>query len=272
MRAADVGAVAQLTAAAFSRDLTDESAARRWHQRVAYLLESDPDGAFVAEHDGRVVGVAEAMARERLWCLSLFAVAPDVQGAGTGRALLDRALAYAPVTDAGLIVSSNDPRALGLYAQAGFAMHPTFEARGCVDHGRLPPHDGSVREVDGDAVGSLAAVARAIRGAPYTAELRYALEGGARILCLADRGFAVIMPDRPIWLLVARDETTAATLLWNALARAEGPVSVRWITGGQQWAIDVLVRARLRLVAYGALCVRGRPGPLKPFLPSGPFV
>ena len=46
---------------------------------------------------------------------------------------------------------------------------------------------------------------------------------------------------------------------------------VRWITAAQQWAIEVLARAGLRLTAYGALCVRGMPGPLAPFLPSAPF-
>lgn len=272
MQAADVGPVAHLTAAAFSQDIADEAAARRWHARVKYPWASDPDGAFVAELDGRVVGVAEAIVRERLWCLSLFAVQPGLQGAGTGRALLERAVAYGPVNAAGLIVSSNDPRALCLYARAGFALLPTLEAQGSVDRRRLPRHDGGVRDVDGGDIESLAALARSVRGAPYTAELHYALEGGARLLRLGDRGFAVSMPGRPLWLLVARDEAAATALLWNALARAEGPASVRWITGAQQWAIDVLVRARLRLVAYGALCVRGRPGPLTPFLPSGPFV
>lgn len=272
MRGADVEAVAQLTAAAFSQEIADGAAARRWHARVEYPWASDRDGAFVAELDGRVVGVAEAIVRERLWCLSLFAVQPGLQSAGTGRALLERAVAYGPADAAGLIVSSNDPRALRLYAGAGFALHPTFEAQGSVDRRRLPRHDGGVREVGGGDIESLAALARSVRGAPYTAELHYAIRGGTRVLRLDDRGFVVSMPGRPIWLLVARDEPAATTLLWNALSRVDGPASVRWITGAQQWAIDVLLRARLRLVAYGALCVRGRPAPLKPFLPSGAFV
>jgi hypothetical protein len=74
-----------------------------------------------------------------------------------------------------------------------------------------------------------------------------------------------------VWTLVARDEEAATILLWNALALTDGEVSVRWITGEQQWAIDVIVRARVPLVAYGALCVRGTPGPLRPFLPTAPF-
>ncbi|MBV9465972.1 MAG: hypothetical protein JO169_07650, partial [Solirubrobacterales bacterium] len=67
------------------------------------------------------------------------------------------------------------------------------------------------------------------------------------------------------------EDETATALLWRALALTEEEASVRWITGEQQWAIDVIVRARLGLTAYGALCVRGRPGSLRPFLPSAPF-
>ena len=48
----------------------------------------------MAERDGRSIGVAQALQRERLWCLSLLTVRPDVQSAGAGRALMDSALRY----------------------------------------------------------------------------------------------------------------------------------------------------------------------------------
>jgi GNAT superfamily N-acetyltransferase len=117
MEAADVGQVAELSAAAFARDIEDDRAARFWHERMTYAMTTDPRGAFVAERDGRVIGVAQAIVRERLWCLSLFAVQPGVQSSGAGRALLEHAMAYGTSADAGLIVSSNDPRALRLYAE-----------------------------------------------------------------------------------------------------------------------------------------------------------
>ena len=66
---------------------------------------------------------------------------PGGPSAGAGRALLERSLAYGPDTDAGLIISSSDPRALRLYALAGFALRPTLEARGDVDRDSLPPPD-----------------------------------------------------------------------------------------------------------------------------------
>jgi len=245
----------------------------RWQDRIAHPLRTDPDGGLVAERDGRVIGIAQAMVRERLWCLSMLAVQPGVQSAGAGRALLSAALDYGTDADAGLIVSSNDPRALRLYARAGFSLRPAFNAEGTIDRRALPTADGEVTDAELADLPSLAAISRDVRGGPHTAELESALRWGARLLRADDRGFAVTMPRQGLWLLVARDEGAARSLLWRSLdlaGDAERP-AVRWITGGQDWAIDVAVRAGLRPSAYGALCVRGDPGPLWPFVPSGPF-
>ena len=272
MRGEDLDPAAGVAAAAFSKELTDDVAAQRWRERVAHPFTTDPEGAFVAELGGDVIGVAEAIVRERLWCLSLFAVAPGSQSAGAGAALLDSAISYRRETDAGLIVSSNDPRALRLYASRGFALIPTFHAEGPVDRRRLPGGTGPVGEDAGSEQESLAELTRRVRGAPYTGELSFALRHGGRLLRAPhDRGFAVLADGGRVWTLVARDEEAADALLWNALALTDDEASVRWITGEQQWAIDVIVRARLRLVAYGALCVRGSPGSLRPFLPSTAF-
>lgn len=272
MGQADLDDAVALSASAFSIELGDELDARRWRERVAHTLATDPGGAFVAELDGRVTGVAAAIRRERLWCLSLLAVAPELQSAGAGTALMQHALAYGAGAPAGLIVSSNDPRALRLYALHGFSLLPTFDAEGMLDRSALPRERAHVTEVDVASLEQLAEISREVRGGPHTRELEFVQSRGGRILRLRDRGFAVFESGR-VWLLVARDDEAARALLWEALEHAAGaaPTHVRWITGAQQWAISVLLHAGLRLTAHGALAVRGNPGSLRPYLPSAPF-
>ncbi|HEY2768987.1 MAG TPA: GNAT family N-acetyltransferase [Solirubrobacteraceae bacterium] len=271
--AADIDAAAATTAAAFDHDVANDEEWQQWRERIAHALETDPDGCFVAERDGEVLGVAQAIVRERLWCLTMLAVRPGSQSAGAGRALLGRALEYRNGSDAGLIVSSNDPRAMRLYGLAGFSLRPTFEATGDVDRRALPRPDPAIVESDGDELEELADIARAVRGAPYTPELAFTLGRGLRLLRHGDRGFAVASESRGVWMLLARDEAAASALLWNGLALVEAaarPVA-RWVTGGQDWAIEILLKAGLQLRPAGALCVRGDPGPLHPFIPSPPF-
>ncbi len=273
MEPADVHGAASVAAAAFDVELVERVAQRRWIDRLGHPLATDPGGAFVAESDGRVIGVAEAIRRERLWCLSLLAVRPGVQSAGTGRALLERTMAYTEGTDAGLIVSSNDHRALRLYARAGFSLRPTFEAVGVLDRRALPRPDRGVSERGSGDLEALESISREIRGAPHTPELELAMRSGARLLRHGDRGFAMAQPGMGVWLLVARDEPAAVALLWSTLELVGDTerIGVRWITSGQDWAIDVVVRAGLKVTASGALCVSGQPGPLRPFIPSGAF-
>lgn len=270
---ADIDGAAAAAGAAFNLVVANDEEWRQWRARIAYAFETDPDGCFVAERDGEVIGVAQAIVRERLWCLSMLAVRPGTQSAGAGRALLGRALEYCNGSDAGLIVSSNDPRAMRLYALAGFSLRPTFEATGVVDRSALPGPDPAIVESDGGDLEDLADISRAVRGAPHTAELAFTLGRGFRLLRYGDRGFAVASESRGMWMLAARDETVARALMWSGLALvddADRPVT-RWVTGGQDWAIDVLLKAGLQLRPAGALGVRGNPGPLHPFIPSPPF-
>ncbi|HWE08437.1 MAG TPA: GNAT family N-acetyltransferase [Solirubrobacteraceae bacterium] len=266
----DIEPSARVLARAFGIDASDDNR-RRGEQRVAHLLASDPEGSFVGEQRGAITGMAQAYRREDLWCLSMLAVEPEAQGTGMGRTLFERALEYGD-DGPGLIVASNDPRALRLYAAAGFSLRPAMEAWGTIDRRTFPADIAGVTRGTAGDVERVAGISRAVRGAPHTPEIAFALERGAELLLLADRGFAVAETGLGVWLLAARDDRAASALLWSALDVA-GDVErpVRWITAGQDWAVDVVVRAGLQISAYGALCVRGHPGPLRPFLPSPPF-
>jgi hypothetical protein len=114
-----------------------------------------------------------------------------------------------------------------------------------------------------------------VRGAAHTPELEHWLGEGLPLLRFGDRGFAVVAPDLDcVRVLAARDEEAAQALLWTALAMRDGGgfVRIRWLTAGQDWAIDVALRAGLALRGHGALFVKGSPGPLRPYLPSGAYL
>ena len=261
-----------MSAAAFEFEIVDGLTRTQWLERFAHVLATDPAGSWVAEQGGEPVGVAQAMIREQLWVLSLLTVSPTAQSSGAGRRLLERTLAYGEGLD-GLIISSNDPRAMRLYAAAGFALLPTVESVGRPSRSLLRRPGMPVREVGDSGLELAAAISREVRGAAHTTELELVLRQGALLYVAGDRGYAVARPGHAVWLLAARDDEAAQALLWHALGElpeAEPP-NVRWVTGDQGWAIDVLVRAGLGLRAFGAVAVRGVPGPLRPFLPSPPF-
>ena len=59
----------------------------------------------------------------------------------------------------------------------------------------------------------------------------------------------------------------------SCLAESDGAkVEVHWITGAQNWVVPVVLEAGLSLSPAGPICVRGKLGPLTPYLPSGPFL
>ena len=248
-------------------------AVRRGVLRVAHLQRTDPDGAWVAELDGRVVGVALAARREDLWFLSLLTVEPALQGAGTGRRLLDAALRTAHDARAGLILSSEDPRALRGYARAGFALHPGYSVLGPVDRSLLPAVPG-VRPGDyADDRDLVEDVVRSRRGAGLGPDLDAIRDAEVRLLVIdgpQGSGFA-LAAGSGVRGVAATTPAAAQSLLWAALAEVGEEATVEFLTADQQWAIEVVVAAGLPLRPGSSVCTRGRLGPLAPYLPSGAF-
>ena len=137
--------------------------AQRTRGRISHLLASDPGGSWVAEDgDGRLVGLTQALVREDLWVLSMLGVSPRSQEKGTGKALLDAALAYGSEAPGGIILSSQDPRAMRRYCQAGFDLHPCVAARGHVDRKGIGP-TGDIREGTAADLGFVADIDRRLR-------------------------------------------------------------------------------------------------------------
>lgn len=235
--------------------------------RIAHLLASDPQGSWVAEREGQVLGLALSFVRGSYWVLSLLGVDPSRQGSGVGRALLERALAHGAGCP-GTIQTSVDPRASHLYAEAGFDPHPSMAAFGPVT--RRPPVPDGVRAGGAGDLAVATAVDRAVRGAGREVDLRHLLADPEATLWLcAERAYALAKPDRLV--TVAGRDGAAAAVLTAALSGAAGdrPFEIGWLTGPQQWAVRPAVAAGLSLVPTGPVMVRGMDGPPAPYLPSG---
>jgi len=246
--------------------------AARQHARIRHLLQTDPGGSWVAEHDGRVAGVGLALIREGVWGFSLFCVAQALQGRGVGRELFARCWEYGASARGHLILSSTNPQAMVIYAHTGLPIRPCVAAAGIPDVSRAPDVDDVVEA--GEAGIALAdAIGRELRGAGHGRDLPVPMAHGARLLVLEDRAFALARGSNLI-ALGARDARAAQHMLWGYLVAA-GPgatVNVDFITAGQDWALPVCLAAGLALSPDGPMFAGGALGPLAPYIPSGAYL
>jgi GNAT superfamily N-acetyltransferase len=251
----------------------DEAArAARQHARIRHLLATDPGGCWVAEHDGRVEGVALALVREGVWGFSLFGVAAALQGRGVGRDLFARCWEYGAGADGHVILSSTNPQAMAIYARTGLPIRPCVAAAGIADVSRAPDV-GDVVEAGAAGLELADAIGRELRGAGHGRDLPVPMAHGARLLVYEDRGFALARGGSLI-MLGARDVAAAQHMLWGVFVGA-GPgatVNVDFLTAGQDWALPVCLDAKLALSPDGPMFAGGALGPMAPYIPSGAYL
>jgi GNAT superfamily N-acetyltransferase len=240
-------------------------------RRITHLVGTDPGGAWVAtDDDGDVVGAALALVREGVWGLSLLIVHPGVQSNGTGSALLKAALDHGARTRGGIILASEDHRALRAYARAGFALRPVMDAIGAVRRPPAPP--AAVRAIrwpqDRDLVDT---ASRHVRGASHADDVPVFLESGVDVLVHDEGGWAAVGPGGKVRCLAATSEAIATELLRAALAGAS-EARVEFLTAGNDWAFQTVLEAGLELRPSGAVMTRGELGSLVPYVPSGAYL
>jgi len=250
---------------------------QRRQNRARHFLHTDPGGSWVAEDGGVIVGMSQSFVREGYWVLSQLGALPGSQGRGLGRELLRLAHTHGDAHSPGTIQCSRDPKAMALYSDFGFSLHPVVAAwgplrPGAVQHPReVTRHEGP--EVTATHIEVVSAIDRTVRGAARAVDLEMMLaEEGARLLLHEDQAYAVAQDDR-IVTLGAYNETSAALVLRAMLAEAPPgeTIEVNWLTAAQQWAIVVLTEAGVELQPYGPVVVRGMPGPPSPYIPSGGY-
>jgi hypothetical protein len=92
----------------------------------------------------------------------------------------------------------------------------------------------------------------------------------------AERASAVMVGTVERWssppavLLGAAVPKTAQNLLWEALASSHGNTLINCITGANEWAVDVGLKASLHIGQEGYLGISGMRLPA-PSVPSGHF-
>jgi GNAT superfamily N-acetyltransferase len=250
---------------------------RRRQNRTRHFLGTDPGGSWVADDEGTIVGMSQATVREGYWLLSQLGTIPGRQGRGLGRELLRLALSHGDPESPGTIQCSRDPKAMALYSNFGFSLHPVVAAWGHLRPGVVTrPPDVTRFEADQVTESQLdvvTAIDRQVRGSARTIDIEMMLsEQGNRLLLHGDQAYAVAKDER-IVTLGARTEESAALVLRTMLAESpEGEtIEVNWLTSAQQWAIRVLTQAGIELQPYGPVMVRGMSGPPTPYIPSGGY-
>ncbi|MEU9126733.1 GNAT family N-acetyltransferase [Kitasatospora sp. NPDC048540] len=244
--------------------------------RVRHLARTDPRGCWVAERDGAVLGAALSLRREGVWILALFAVAPEAQGQGVGRLLLERTAAYGRGCLRGMLCASPAPAAAVHYRRAGLTLHPAMTLSGTVDRaGLLDPGDIPVHPGNAGHRHLLDSVDRRVRGAAHGPDHDFMLGHYDELLIadsLAGSGYCY-RDGGAVKLLAATSKRIAGRLLREALARVPDGrrAQVEFLTAEQEWAVDIGLEVGLTLGTRGYVALRGMRPPM-PYIPSGGFL
>jgi GNAT superfamily N-acetyltransferase len=238
-----------------------------WAERTRHLVSHDPGGCWVAERDDQLLGVVVSFVREQLWLLASYAVLPDAQGLGLGKALLAPALEHGRGCLRGMLNASSDPRALRRYHDAGFTLYPQMFLRGTPDRTAIPVVE-NVREGGEGDLDLMNSVDRQIRGSAHGPDHEILMRQLRLVVCetRSAQGYAYV--DEGVALLAATDRRTASRLLWEAIASAESELMVGHVTPENSWAVDVGLAARLELHQEGFLALRNMRPPA-PYLAHG---
>jgi len=240
-----------------------------WIERTRHFVEHDPAGCWVAEDDSGIVGIATSFRRETLWCLATYAVLPGRQGQGIGKPLMAAAMAHGRACTRAMLSSSSDGRAVRIYHQAGFDLHPQMFLSGTVDRTAIPVVD-KVRDGSAGDIDLLDSLDRVARGAGHGVDHDLMLRTWRLLVSdtSTGSGYAYLDERGRLGLLAASNRRTATRLLWAVLAETPGEAAIPHVTAANQWVLDVGFAARLTLHQEGYLGLRGMKPPA-PYVHNG---
>jgi GNAT superfamily N-acetyltransferase len=255
------------------REIPDDLAAiSRLH---AHLLATDPATFVVAVRAGLVIAFGAAIRRADAWFLSMLFVEPGEQGAGLGRALLERILpadgdpALATATD------SQQPISNALYAKYGMVPRMPLlslvgRPAGREPFGALPagveavPLDDPSSDGDVQLAQAIDALDREVLGFAHPADHRFLRLEGRRGFLFRDGdqvlGYGYAGESGRVGPIAVRDEALLAPALGHVLTAVEPRgASALWVPGLADRAVVPLLRAGFRLDQFPVLLCWNRP-------------
>jgi GNAT superfamily N-acetyltransferase len=219
-----------------------------------HLLHRDPELCWVAVEDGRVVGYSAALARRDAWHLSSLFIAPDRQGAGIGKRLLERAWGEG-YRNRRTLTDAIQPVSNGLYASRGLIpvapiLHLAGEARA---------EDPGLEPVEPDA-SSLAVLDRAAYGFERGVDHAYWQEIGRCTVWLRDgvaRAYSYTYPWDTIGPIAGTDGSAAGDAFRAEVARSPGAAAIV-VPGTSRDLVAAALEAGLRFTRPPGLLLLGR--------------
>jgi GNAT superfamily N-acetyltransferase len=252
----------------------------------AHVLSTDPGTFQVAARidpatgGERLVGFVAATRRDLVWFLSMLFVRPAEQGAGLGRALLQRVM---PADDAALGTATDtaQPISNALYASCGMVprlplLNLVGRPHGADAFGPLPSGIAAHPMLPADAT-TVDALDQAVAGFRHPQDHAF-LRAESR------RGFLYRAPDGSVvgygyaseagrvGPIAVRDESLLPAVLGHVLTAVEPRgASALWVSGAAGNALVALLRAGFRLEGFPALLCWNRPfADFSRYLPISP--
>ena len=240
-----------------------------WIERTRHLVGTDPGGCWVVEDGSGLVGMVTSFRRETLWCLATYAVLPARQGQGIGKPLLAAAMTHGRGCTRAMLSASSDAKAVRIYRQAGFDLHPQMYLSGTLDRAAIPVVE-KVREGTTADVELMDSLDRGARGAGHGVDHELMLRTWRLLVSdtSTGSGYAYLDERGRLGLLAASNRRTATRLLWAVLAETPGEAAIPHVTAANQWVLDVGFAARLTLHQEGYLGLRGMKPPA-PYVHNG---
>ena len=250
-----------------------------------FSLKDDPDGLWVAEDHGEMVGFAWSWVCEDLWFLAQLFISPERQGSGIGNELIKRT--WEPAKDRGatnkaLITFTFNTVSQGLYLRHGmFPRFPIYFFSGASDRLKARPEGPQFRcvklEETSPDLRHLAGIDAQALGVSREKHHRYLINDPSTEGILLYQGDACVgyayIAEGHIGPLAVAHSDHMATAFRTALAIAAGRGTSQvtaFVSGPSEAALKAAVEAGMRITLPMVLMSSRDFGSWAQYLPRNP--